>query len=373
MAEPGKARRTPFYRTHLALGARMIEFFGWEMPVQYGGILEEHRCVRSNVGVFDLSHMGEFEVRGPGAKAFLQRLLTNDVDRAANGKAMYSALCKDNGGVLDDLLVYKRANDDFLVVVNASNIEKDFAWFKKHKPKAGVELVNRSYDVALVAVQGPKAKDVVGPIVGAPIGDLYYYEFRDDTIAGRRVTLARTGYTGEDGFEIYVENADAQAVWDVVWKSGQRFGMLPIGLGARDTLRLEMGYALYGHELTEEINPIEAGIGWVVSAKKSFTGSDVVLPLKKKGAARTLLGLKLDGKGVPRQHCPVKANGRAVGEVTSGTMSPSLNEPVALALVNVEAAGKPLSIEIRGREIPASVADVPFVPSHVCRRPKPAS
>ncbi|MBN1916425.1 MAG: glycine cleavage system aminomethyltransferase GcvT [Verrucomicrobia bacterium] len=375
MVEHTQPRRTPFHQTHLSLGARMIEFFGWEMPVQYSSIIEEHRCVRSHVGIFDLSHMGEFEVRGPKATAYLQQLLTNNVERAADGKAMYSALCKDDGRVLDDLLVYKRAQNDFLVVVNASNIEKDFAWFAKHRPE-GVELVNRSYDVALVAVQGPKAKDVVGPIVSAPTDDLYYYEFREDEIAGRPVTLARTGYTGEDGFEIYVQNADAQAIWDAVWRAGQPYGMLPIGLGARDTLRLEMGYALYGHELTEAINPIEAGIGWVVSAKtgdgrpRTFFGSDIVLPLKKNGAARTLLALKLDGKGVPRQHCAVKAGGQVVGEVTSGTMSPSLGEAIALALVNVESAGKPLSIEIRGREVAASVAQVPFVPSHVRRRPK---
>jgi aminomethyltransferase len=358
----------------------MIEFFGWEMPVQYGGIIEEHRCVRRSVGVFDLSHMGEFEVRGRGAKAFLQRLLTNNVDRVADGKALYSALCKDDGGVLDDLLVYRRGDDDFLVVVNASNIEKDFAWFERHKPQAAVtaavELKNRSYDIALVAVQGPRAKDVVAPLVQAPVDELYYYEFRDDAIAGCPVTLGRTGYTGEDGFEIYVENADAQAVWDAVWAAGEPFGMLPIGLGARDTLRLEMGYALYGHELTEAVNPIEAGIGWVVSAKagdgrpRKFIGSDVIVPLKKRGAPRTLRGLKLDGKGVPRQHCAVRAGGRVVGEVTSGTVSPSLNEPIALALIEVNALEQPLSIEIRGREVPASLAEVPFVPSNVHRRPK---
>jgi aminomethyltransferase len=378
MAQPDKARRTPFYTTHLALGARMIEFFGWEMPVQYAGIIQEHRCVREHAGIFDLSHMGEFEVRGPGAKAFLQRLLTNNVERAADGKALYSALCKDDGGVIDDLLVYRRADDDFLVVVNASNIEKDFAWFEQHVPK-GVELRNRSYDVALVAVQGPKAKEIVAPLVQAPVDELYYYEFRDDEIAGHRVTLARTGYTGEDGFEIYVENAEAQAVWDAVWAAGEPLGMQPIGLGARDTLRLEMGYALYGHELNESINPIEAGIGWVVSTKagdgrpRQFIGSDVIVPLKKNGASRTLRGLKLDGKGVPRQHCPVKAGGRAVGEVTSGTVSPSLNEPIGLALIDVDALDQPLSIEIRGREVPASLADVPFVPSNVYRRPKAPS
>ncbi len=371
MTETGNARRTPFYNTHLSLGARMIEFFGWEMPVQYSSILAEHRCVRENVGIFDLSHMGEFEVRGPGARDYLQRLVTNNVDRARDGKALYAALCNERGGVIDDLLVYRRASDDFLVVVNASNIEKDFAWFDKHLTD-GVELVNRSYDIALIAVQGPKAREVVAPVVTKPTDDLYYYEFRADRIAGRPVTLARTGYTGEDGFEVYVENTHAQAVWDALWKAGEPLGMLPIGLGARDTLRLEMGYALYGHELTEATNPIEAGIGWVVSAKKAFIGSDVVLPLKKSGAPRTLHGLKLDGKGVPRQHCPVKADGKPVGEVTSGTVSPSLSEPIALALIEVEALEKPLSIEIRGRDVAASLADVPFVPSNVYRRPKAA-
>jgi aminomethyltransferase len=376
MTETGAARRTPFYETHLSLGARMIEFFGWEMPVQYSGIVAEHRCVRQKAGIFDLSHMGEFDVRGPGANEYLQRLLTNNVDRAGDGKALYSAICNEDGGVLDDLLVYRRANDDYLVVVNASNIEKDFAWFQQHladfaKSGKGVELVNRSYDVALVAVQGPTAKQIVAPLVTTPVDDLYYYEFRDDAIAGQPVTLARTGYTGEDGFEVYVENANAQLVWDALWEAGEPLGMLPVGLGARDTLRLEMGYALYGHELTETVNPIEAGIGWVVSAKKTFIGSDVVLPLKETGARRVLRGLKLDGKGVPRQHCPVNAGGKRVGEVTSGTVSPSLGEPIALALIELEALERPLSIEIRGRDVPASLTDVPFVPSNVYRRPKP--
>jgi len=371
MAETRKARRTAFYNTHVALGARMIEFFGWEMPVQYSGILAEHRCVRENVGIFDLSHMGEFEVRGPSARDFLQRLITNNLARIHDGKALYAALCTESGGVIDDLLVYQRAPDDYLVVVNASNIEGDFDWFQEHRID-GVELANRSYDIALIAVQGPKATAVVAPVVTQPTDDLYYYEFRADEIAGRPVTLARTGYTGEDGFEIYVENASAQPVWDALWEAGEPLGMLPVGLGARDTLRLEMGYALYGHELTRSVNPIEAGIGWIVSAKKTFIGSDVIVPLKKNGAARTLQGLKLEGKGVPRQHCPVKAGGLTVGEVTSGTVSPSLNEPIALALVEVEALDTPLSIEIRGRGVPASLADVPFVPSHVYRRPKRA-
>jgi aminomethyltransferase len=355
----------------------MIEFFGWEMPVQYSGIVAEHRCVREKVGIFDLSHMGEFDVRGPGANEFLQRLLTNHLDRARDGKALYSAICKEDGGVLDDLLVYRRAADDYLVVVNASNIEKDFAWFQSHLadfPKSGsaVELVNRSYDIALIAVQGPKAKEVVAPVVTRPVDELYYYEFRDDEIAGQPVTLARTGYTGEDGFEVYVENANAQAVWDALWEAGKPLGALPVGLGARDTLRLEMGYALYGNELNETVNPVEAGLGWIVSAKKTFIGSDVILPLKKEGARRTLRGLKLEGKGVPRQHCPVKADGQPVGEVTSGTVSPSLGEPIALALIDVEALDKTLSIEIRGRDVPAVLTDLPFVPSHVYRRPKPA-
>jgi len=371
MAHAANARRTPLTTKHLALDARLIEFFGWTMPVQYSGILAEHRCVRERAGLFDLSHMGEFEVRGPGARAYLQRLLTNDVEKLHEGKALYSALCNEGGGVIDDLLVYQRAAEEFLVVVNASNIEKDWAWFERHGT-AGVELRNRSTEVALVAVQGPVANRIVSEVVSRPTDDLYYYEFRADEIAGQAVTLARTGYTGEDGFEVYVENAGAEAVWDALWEAGEPLGMLPVGLGARDTLRLEMGYALYGHELTEATNPIETGLGWVVSKKKTFVGSEVILPLKKGGASRRLCGLKLEGKGVPRQHCRVTAEGQPVGEVTSGTVSPSLNEPIALALLDVEGLEQGLCIEIRGRAVPASLATVPFVPSHVRRRPKPA-
>lgn len=371
MVKQGNARPTPLYNTHLALGARMIDFSGWHMPIQYSGILAEHRCVRESVGIFDLSHMGEFDVQGPAARAFLQKLLTNNLDRAHPGKALYTALCNESGGVIDDLLVYQRADHDYLVVVNASNIEKDFEWFQQHCVD-GVALANRSYEVALIAVQGPKAKAVVAPAVTRPIHDLYCYEFRADEIAGCPVMLARTGYTGEDGFEVYVPSDGAQAVWDTLWKLGEPLGMLPAGLGARDTLRLEMGYALYGNELNETVNPIEAGLGWAVSAKKAFIGSDVILPLKKNGAPRTLRGLKLEGKGVPRPHCAVKAEGKRVGEVTSGTVSPSLGEPIALALIETEAVKGPLSIEIRGRDVPASLTDVPFVPSNVYRRPKPA-
>ena len=242
MSKTAKARRTAFYKTHLALGARMIEFFGWEMPVQYSGILAEHRGVRENVGLFDLSHMGEFEVRGPGARDFLQRLITNELDRIHDGKALYAALCDESGGVLDDLLVYQRAPDDYLVVVNASNIETDWEWFQAHVTD-GVELADRSTETALIAVQGPKAAAVVEPVVAQPTDELYYYEFRDDEIAGRPVTLARTGYTGEDGFEVYVENAGAQRVWDALLGSRRAVRHAAGGPGrarhaaARDGLR----------------------------------------------------------------------------------------------------------------------------------------
>ncbi len=366
-----RPRRTPLFSIHNRLGGRIIDFHGWGMPVQYSGIVDEHRCVRENVGVFDLSHMGEFRVRGEGALDFLQLLTTRNLEKSKDGYAYYSCICREDGGIIDDLIVYRKRAEDFLVVVNASNIEKDFQWFEKHVP-VGVELENMSYETVLIAVQGPKAVEVVQPLVTKPVDDLYFYQHREDEIAGCEVMLARTGYTGDDGFEIYLDNKDAEKVWNAVWERGEPLGMKPIGLGARDTLRLEMGYSLYDNEMDERVNPIEAGLGWVVSKNKSFIGSGVILPLKESGTKRRIAGFRLAKRGVPRQHYAVKHDGEVIGEVTSGTMSPSLNEGIGLAMIDSECAaeGTDISIEIRGAGIPATIVKIPFVEAKVYKKPK---
>lgn len=370
MAISDAPKRTPLYSVHQGLGARIIDFHGYEMPVQYSGIIEEHRCVRENAGIFDLSHMGEFSVRGNGALDFLQTMATRDLENSHDGQAYYSCICREHGGIIDDLIVYRNGSEDFLVVVNASNIEKDYEWFEKNAPE-DVELANLSDEIALIAVQGPKAIEIMGPLVTRPVDDLYFYHHRDDEIAGCLVVLARTGYTGEDGFEIYLEGGSAEKVWNALCERGYPLGMAPIGLGARDTLRLEMGYSLYGNELGEEVNPIEAGLGWVVSSRKKFIGSDVILPLKKSGTDRRIAGFKLTGRGIPRQHYPVKADGKVIGEVTSGTMSPSLNEGIGLVLMDTRYTdeGTEVATEIRGTDHPATVVPVPFVESKVYKGP----
>jgi aminomethyltransferase len=364
-----KPKRTPLYSIHAHLGAKIIDFHGWEMPVQYSGIIEEHKCVRGNAGIFDLSHMGEFTVQGTGALAFLQTLTTRDLSTCENGQAYYSCICYEHGGIIDDLIVYRKKAEDYLVVVNASNIEKDFAWFKKHCPKA-VQLANISDDIALVAVQGPNSIKIIQPLVKKSVGDLYFYHHREDEVAGCKVILARTGYTGEDGFEIYSKSTDAEKIWNAVWEKGAAFGMKPIGLGARDTLRLEMAYSLYGNELNEDVNPIEAGIGWAVSTSKKFIGSDVIQPLKKSGTKRKIAGFKLAQRGIPRQHYIVKSASKPIGEVTSGTLSPMLNEGIGLALIESEQAvkGARIAVTIRDNDVPAVIVPVPFVQSKTYKK-----
>jgi len=357
------------YSVHERLGGKIIDFHGWLMPVQYSGIIGEHKCVREKAGVFDLSHMGEFTIRGNGALDFLQMLCTRNLEKSEDGHAYYSCICREDGGTIDDLLIYRNSEDDFLAVVNASNIEKDFEWFRKHCPE-GVDLKNISNKTVLIAVQGPESVGIVAPLVTKPVEDLYFHQHRSDKIAGCDIVLARTGYTGEDGFEIYADAANAVTLWEAVWEQGQPFGMQAVGLGARDTLRLEMAYSLYGNEMDESTNPIEAGLGWVVSGKKSFIGSDAILPLKKSGTARRIAGFKLKERGIPRQHYIAKAEGHKIGEVTSGTLSPSLNEGIGLALLSSEYTepGTGIGIEIRGKDIPATVVEIPFVKSGVYKK-----
>ncbi len=339
-------KRTPFFEFHRAAGAKLVEFAGYEMPVRYTGDVREHQCVRSAVGLFDISHMGEFEVRGAAAAEFLDWAVTNDVRALSVGQALYSPLCRPDGGIVDDLLVYRYA-DHFMVVVNASNIAKDFDWLDSQRP-SGVTLANRSDETALLAVQGPRAADVLRGHVPAAAMDLGYYRFTTGELFGVPATISRTGYTGEDGFELYFDPAHAERVWTSLVEAGRPHGLEPIGLGARDTLRLEMGYMLYGNDITDTTTPLEAGLGWTVKlGKPEFCGRDSLVKQKADGTTRRLVGFQLDGRRVPRHDMPIAVGGRVVGTVTSGTFSPSLERPIGMGYVERGGAGTGQILEIQ--------------------------
>src|SRR3954454_14338385 len=356
-------RRTPLYECHREAGARMVDFAGWEMPVQYAGVIDEHRAVRTAAGLFDVSHMGEVRVRGAGAEAFLQRLTPNDVARLVPGRAHYSGLLNERGTYLDDILIYKLAADDFLVVVNASNAARDAAWIaEKATGEAGVEVTDQSDDYALLALQGPAALGILAPLAASPAGDiakLKYYGFAQGTVDGVPALISRTGYTGEDGFELYLAPEDAPRVWRRLLDGGA----VPAGLGARDTLRLEAAMALYGHEIDETTTPWEAGLGWVVKMDKGdFLGRDALAAEKAQGTPRKLVGFEVQGRGIARQGHAVVSEGGTVGKVTSGTWSPTFEKALGLAYVPPElaAAGTALAIDVRGRALPAVVVEIPF-------------
>ncbi len=356
-------KETPLYSRHVALGAHMEPFAGYLMPIRYGSVIEEHLAVRRGVGVFDLSHMGEFRVRGKGAREFLDGLLTNNAD-VEPGKAFYSAMCYPDAGIVDDLIVYRLADDDYLMVVNASNIDKDWAWVTSHAGTCDVRITNESDETALVAIQGPKAQELASRLTTENLDAIAYYAQVQGKVAGCGAVIARTGYTGEDGFEFYVQASDAPAVWDAVMKAGQDFGIVPVGLAARDTLRLEVGYVLYGNDIDHSTSPLEAKLGWVVklATDKDFVGRDVLRRQKEDGTSRLLVGLKVEGKGIIRHGTELYQGGRRVGVVTSGSMAPALNTAVGLGYVEkgLSKAGTALEADIRGRRIPVSVSKTPF-------------
>lgn len=354
-------KKTPLSDLHEAAGAKMVPFAGFYMPVSYRGISEEHRKVRSTVGVFDLSHMGEFRVTGPKALEFLQKVTTNDVAKLAVGDVQYSMMCYPEGGVVDDLLVY-RLPDSYLLVVNAANIEKDFEWLASHKPE-GVTLTDESDQTALIAIQGPKAEALMAKLTDFDLPNLGYYKAAKDKVCGEEILFSRTGYTGEDGFELYMTPERAEHFWKKVVEAGQAFDIEPIGLGARDTLRLEMKYMLYGNDIDATTNPLEAGLGWVVKlAKGDFIGKGPTEKLKAEGLKRKLVSLEMTEKAIPRKGCGIFASGQKVGEVTSGTFSPSLEKGIGLGYVPSALAevGMKLEIEIRGKNSPAVVVPAPF-------------
>ncbi|HAD03529.1 MAG TPA: glycine cleavage system aminomethyltransferase GcvT [Desulfuromonas sp.] len=361
-------QKTPLNAVHRALGARMVEFGGWDMPVQYRGVIDEHLAVRGAAGLFDVSHMGEIDVRGPGALAYLQELTINDVSRLVDGQVQYNAMCYPHGGTVDDITLYRFSPEHYFLCVNASNTDKDFAWMEQVLADGdfpGVKVHNVSVDYAQLALQGPAAAAILAPLCSQPLNSIGYYHFAEGLVAGTPALISRTGYTGEDGFELYFEPAAAESVWAALMEAGAGDGLAPIGLGARDTLRLEKKFALYGHELSESISPLEAGLGWITRLEKpSFVGREALLRQKSGGIPRRLIGLSMSEPGIPRADYPVFCNGEEVGVVTSGTMSPSLRLGIALALVRgntATAVGTPLEIGIRGRRVKAVVAKTPFV------------
>ncbi|WP_162052853.1 glycine cleavage system aminomethyltransferase GcvT [Pontibacter pamirensis] len=348
---------------HEALGAKMVPFAGYNMPVRYSSDIEEHNTVRNAVGVFDVSHMGEFMLRGPQALDLIQRITSNDASKLTDGKVQYSCFPNEEGGIVDDLLVYRFSEDEYMLVVNASNIEKDWAWVSKYNTK-GVELENISDEMSLFAVQGPKAAEALQSLTAIDLPAMVYYTFEKGEFAGvQDVIVSATGYTGSGGFEIYVKNEDAKAVFDAIMEAGKDFGIKPIGLGARDTLRLEMGFCLYGNDINDTTSPLEAGLGWITKFEKDFTNADNLKAQKEAGVARKLIAFEMLEKAIPRAHYDiVDTAGDKVGEVTSGTMAPSLGKGVGLGYVtkDLSKAGTEIYIRIRNKDLKAQVVKLPF-------------
>jgi len=349
---------TPLYERHVALGGRMVDFGGWELPQQYTSIRDEHFAVRKVAGLFDVSHMGRFWVTGNDSFDFLQGLVTNDLGRISQGHAQYNLLCNEAGGILDDLIVYW-GKEGFLVVVNASNRELDLDWIRSHAPSS-VVVDDRTFELALVALQGPRAEQLLpaGGLAGIP-----YFGFREGEVAGVGAMIARTGYTGEDGFEVFVDAAKVGDVWDAILAGGREEGLLPAGLGARDATRLEAALRLYGNDMDETVNPYEAGLGWAVKLEKGdFMGRSALAKVREEGPRRSLIGLKTEPGSIPRHGAAVKGDGGRTGVVTSGTHSFFLGHPIALAMVEVPSfrVGDKVAVEVRGREAPAEVAKLPF-------------
>ncbi|HEU5197725.1 MAG TPA: glycine cleavage system aminomethyltransferase GcvT [Methylomirabilota bacterium] len=364
--QSGSLKRTPLRDVHVKAGAKMVPFGGWDMPVQYTGIIEEHRCVRSAVGLFDISHMGEFEVRGPGALAAVQVLTTNDASALAIGQVQYSLLCYPEGGIVDDLTLYRLGDQHYMLTVNASNIAKDWSWVTEHGK--GADWKNVSAETGLLAVQGPRAEGLVQRLADRDVTRVPYYHFASGKVAGVPCLISRTGYTGEDGFELYVAAGDTERLWRALLDSGKADGVAPIGLGARDTLRLEMRYALYGNDIDDTTNPLEAGLGWVVKpAKGDFLGRAAIERVRASGPARKLVGIEMADRSVARHGYPVVKDGGAIGTVTSGTFGPSVERSIAMAYVASAhgAVGTELGVEIRGQAKAARVVRTPFHPSRV--------
>lgn len=364
--------KTSLHERHRAAGAKLVDFAGWEMPVQYSGVIEEHRAVRGAAGLFDVSHMGEIRVAGPGAEEFLQQLTPNDIGKLTPGRAHYNALLTEQGTYVDDLLVYRMDDDEYMVVVNAANAAGDLEWIERHAAAsatrgAPVEVEDLSERTALLALQGPKALEILSPLAapagGGELADIGFYRFARGTVDGATAILSRTGYTGEDGFELYLEPADAPRIWDRLIEAGAEHGLIPAGLGARDTLRLEAGMALYGHEIDDTITPWEAGLGWTVKLDTGdFVGRDALVHQKETGVERKLMAFEVEGRGIARQGHRLLDGGEPVGFVTSGTWSPTFERGVGMGYVPVEMAeaGRAIGLEVRNRRLDGRLAKVPL-------------
>ena len=357
-------KKTALFDKHVALGAKIVPFAGFEMPVQYSGVTDEHFVVREKVGVFDVSHMGQFIIEGPGSKELLQKVTTNNVDALVDGKAQYSALPNENGGLVDDLIIYKMADEKYFVVVNASNIEKDWNHISKYNTD-GVKMSNISDDTSLLAIQGPKATEVLQKLTETNLADIPYYHFTVGKVAGfDDVIISNTGYTGSGGFEIYFKNQDANQIWDAVMDAGKEEGILPCGLAARDTLRLEKGFCLYGNDIDDTTSPLEAGLGWITKFDKDFVSKDTFAKQKEEGVTRKLVAFEMQEKAIPRHDYEVAdAEGNVIGKVTSGTMSPMKKVGIGLAYVDKPhfKVDSDIYIRIRNKDIPAKVVKLPFV------------
>ena len=355
-------KRTALYPRHVALGAKMAPFGGYDMPIQYAGIRAEHQAVRLSVGVFDVSHMGEFRISGPGARDFLQAVTVNDVAALGPGDVHYSAMCYSDGGIVDDLLLYRRA-DHYLMVVNAANIDKDFDWLRSNV-SGNVALENMSPGIGLIAVQGPASRELVSAVLSRDLSNLAFYHFLEGAAYGAELLISRTGYTGELGFELYSDPETTLRLWDDLFTAGQRHDVVPAGLGARDTLRLEMAYRLYGNDITAESNPIEAGLGWITKLDKGpFIGSKAIARVRENGPARRMVSFTLEERAIPRPGYTLQVDGEPVGAVTSGTQSPTLKQGIGLGYVarSFSKPGTSLHVDIRGRLAPAKVVKPPFV------------
>lgn len=356
-------KNTALTHIHEQLGAKMVPFAGYNMPVSYEGVNAEHETVRKGVGVFDVSHMGEFLITGPKALDLIQKVCSNDASKLVDGQAQYNCLPNETGGIVDDLIVYKLKDEEYLLVVNASNIDKDWAWISKHN-SMGATMRNISEDYSLLAIQGPKAIEAMQSLTSEDLSAIKFYHFKVADFAGiEHVIISATGYTGSGGFEVYCKNSEVEQVWNKVMEAGKKFGIKPIGLAARDTLRLEMGFCLYGNDISDTTSPLEAGLGWITKFTKDFVNSDNLKKQKEEGLKRKLIGFELTERGIPRHDYEIAdKDGSIIGIVTSGTMAPSLNKAIGLGYVTVEnsAPGTEIFIQIRNKPVAATIVKTPF-------------